>query len=277
MIYSGLRNTCGGIFFERPRLQAEPLTDTTASLAKQEISIRPIHDADEMKLCVDLQQRVWGYSPVDTVPDQIFIVAHKTGGHVLMAFDQHEPIGFALAFVAVRGGLTYLHSHMVAVVEEFQNRGVGRLLKLAQRQDALERSIDLIEWTFDPLQLKNAHFNIARLGAVVRRYVPNLYGQTSSPLHAGLPTDRLVAEWWLRSSRVVNLLQGSAPVISPHAVRISIPSAIRDICRNDPLAAKRIQSSVREQFSAHFASGLAAVAFEWNQEHGAYVLEPYED
>lgn len=277
MIYSELRNTCGGIFFERPRLQDEPLTDTTASLAKQEISIRPVHDADEMKLCVDLQQRVWGYSPVDTVPDQIFIVAHKTGGHVLMAFDQDEPIGFALAFVAVRGALTYLHSHMVAVVEEFQNRGVGRLLKLAQRQDALERSIDLIEWTFDPLQLKNAHFNIARLGAVVRRYMPNLYGQTSSPLHAGLPTDRLVAEWWLRSSRVVNLLQGSTPVISPHAIRVSIPSAIRDICHNDPPAAKGIQSSVREQFSAHFANGLAAVGFEWNREHGSYVLEPYED
>lgn len=253
------------------------MTDTTASLAQQEISIRPVHDADEMKLCVDLQQRVWGYSPIDTVPDQIFIVAHKTGGHVLMAFDQCEPIGFALAFVAVREGLTYLHSHMVAVVEEFQNRGVGRLLKLAQREDALERGIDLIEWTFDPLQLKNAHFNIARLGALVRRYISNLYGHTSSPLHAGLPTDRLVAEWWLRSSRVVNLLQGSPLVTLPHAQRVSIPSAIRDICRNDPRAAETIQSSVREQFSSHFANGFAAVAFEWNQRDGTYVLEPYED
>ena len=91
---------------------------------------------------------------------------------------------------------------MVGVLAEYRDRGVGRLLKLAQREDALARQINRIEWTFDPLQLKNASFNIARLGAIVRHYIPNLYGRTSSPLHAGLPTDRLVAEWWVRSSRV---------------------------------------------------------------------------
>ena len=251
--------------------------DTTASPAKQQIVIRNAHSADEMKVCVDVQQRVWGYSAIDTVPDQIFIVANKTGGHVLIAYERDEPIGFALAFAAIRDGLAYLHSHMVAVVEEFQNRGVGRLLKLAQREDAVASGIDLIEWTFDPLQLKNAHFNIARLGAIVRRYIPNLYGRTSSPLHAGLPTDRLVAEWWVRSQRVERIINGESPVISNAAERVTIPAAIRELCRDNPSAAETIQSDAREQFSRYFSRGLAAVAFEWKQDQGNYVLEPYED
>ena len=184
------------------------MSDGNTSAVKQGINIRMMEDAEEMSVCVELQQRIWGYDPIDTVPDQIFIVAKKTGGQVMTAYDLDTPVGFALAFAATREGRTYLHSHMVGVVEEYQNRGVGRLLKLAQREDALQRGIDLIEWTFDPLQLKNAHFNIQRLGAIVRHYIPNLYGRTSSPLHAGLPTDRLVAEWWVRSRRVEDVLAG---------------------------------------------------------------------
>src|SRR5271154_6563918 len=190
------------------------MSDVATSAATQGIRIRAVEDAHEMGACVELQQRVWGYSPLDTVPDQVFIVAKKTGGQVLTAYDGDTPVGFALAFAAMRNGLSYLHSHMVGVVEEYQNRGVGRLLKLAQREDALERGVDLIEWTFDPLQLKNAHFNIERLGAIVRHYIPNLYGRTSSPLHAGLPTDRLVAEWWVRSQRVEDVLAGKAQSVS---------------------------------------------------------------
>lgn len=230
-----------------------------------------------MSIGVELQQRIWGYAPIDTVPDQIFIVARKTGGQVMTAYDGDAPVGFALAFAAMRDGLTYLHSHMVGVVEEYQNRGVGRLLKLAQRDDALERGINLIEWTFDPLQLKNAHFNIERLGAIVRHYIPNLYGRTSSPLHAGLPTDRLVAEWWVRSRRVEDVLAGRSRAAGSACERIGIPTGIREICRDEPLAAEKIQSTVRERFLTAIASGHAAVGFEFNEEQGTYLLEPYED
>jgi predicted GNAT superfamily acetyltransferase len=255
------------------------MTDATTSPAKQDIRIRSLHSAEEMKVCVDLQQRVWGYVPIDVVPDQIFIVAAKTGGHVLVAYDQDDPIGFALAFAAVRNGHTYLHSHMVAVIEEFQNRGVGRMLKLAQREDALERGFDLIEWTFDPLQLKNARFNIDRLGAIIRHYIPNVYGLTSSRLHAGLPTDRLLAEWWVRSPRVESIVKDQAQRTAPNSRRasISIPASIRDICRDDPSAAQKIQSQIRDQFNTHFANGLAVLGFDLNREHGTYLLEPYED
>src|SRR5271155_3732095 len=235
------------------------MSEATTSPAKQAITVRWIHDVQEMNVCVELQQRIWGYAPLDTVPDQIFIVAKKTGGQVMLAYDADKPVGFALAFAAIREGLSYLHSHMVGVLEDYQNRGVGRLLKLAQREDALERGINLIEWTFDPLQLKNAHFNIERLGAIVRHYIPNLYGRTSSPLHAGLPTDRLVAEWWVRSQRVEDVLAGSPREASADSERISIPAAIRQICREEPLAAEKIQTKVREHFLAIIADGRAAV------------------
>jgi predicted GNAT superfamily acetyltransferase len=251
--------------------------EATTSAVKQGIRVRTIDDAGEMGVCVDLQQRIWGYAALDTVPDQIFIVARKTGGQVMTAYDGDMPVGFALAFAATRDGLTYLHSHMVGVLDEYQNRGVGRLLKLAQREDALERGINLIEWTFDPLQLKNAHFNIEKLGAIVRHYIPNLYGRTSSPLHAGLPTDRLVAEWWVRSQRVEDVLAGKPRPSTADAERIAIPADIRRICREEPQRAEQIQTNMRAQFLASFASGRAAVGFEFNDQLGTYLLEPYED
>ncbi len=253
------------------------MSEATTSAVKQEIQIRAMQEAQEMGVCVDLQQRIWGYAPLDTVPDQIFIVAKKTGGQVMTAYEGDTPVGFALAFAAMRDGLTYLHSHMVGVVEGYQNRGVGRLLKLAQREDALERGIKLIEWTFDPLQLKNAHFNIERLGAIVRHYIPNLYGRTTSPLHAGLPTDRLVAEWWVRSQRVEDVLAGRPRSAGSDCQQIAIPADIRRICRDEPLVAEKIQTNVREQFVANIAEGRAAVGFEFNKEQGTYLLERYED
>ena len=253
------------------------MRDVTTAAVKQDTRIKMIEDAQEMSVCVELQQRIWGYAPIDTVPDQIFIVAKKTGGQVMTAYDGDTPVGFAVAFAAMREGLTYLHSHMVGVVEEYQNRGVGRLLKLAQREDALERGIDLIEWTFDPLQLKNAHFNIERLGAIVRHYIPNLYGRTSSPLHAGLPTDRLVGEWWVHSKRVEDVLAGEQRAMGSDCERIAIPADIRQICRDEPLTAEKIQTNVREQFLTNIADGRAAVGFEFNKGHGTYLLERYED
>jgi predicted GNAT superfamily acetyltransferase len=253
------------------------MIDTTASTRVLPIQIRAPQDAQEMRLGVDLQTQIWGYAEIDTVPDQMFIVARESGGQVLFAFDQDKPIGFALAFAAIDEGTIYLHSHMVGVVPGYQNRGIGRLLKLAQRDDAIARGINLIEWTFDPLQLRNAHFNLVRLGAVVRRYIPNLYGRTSSPLHAGLPTDRLVAEWWIQSTRVADIVSGKSVTGASNGVRVSLPSKIREICVADVQEAERIQKRVREEFQRRLAEGRSAVGFELDEKQSSYILEPYED
>src|ERR1700739_3046320 len=209
------------------------MSEGMASVKGPGIMIRPLREVGEMSIGVDLQRRVWGYTEIDTVPDQIFIVTRESGGQVLGAFHEDKAIGFALAFAGVHGGRIHLHSHMVAVLPEYQDRGVGRMLKLAQRDDAISRGIDLIEWTFDPLQLKNAYFNLMRLGAVVRRYIPNFYGRTSSPLHGGLPTDRLLAEGRSWSPRGAGLLTRRTVTAASNGVRVSLPSTIREICVAD--------------------------------------------
>jgi len=179
-----------------------------------------------------------------------------------------------LAVAGVRCGKPFLHSHMTAVVPEFRDRGVGRRLKLFQRQDALRRGIDLVEWTFDPLEFRNAHFNFVRLGAVARRYIPNCYGITASPLHAGLPTDRLVAEWWINSVRVKSILADDLKAPAASAGRIPLPANIHEVRANDRGAALLIQSKAREQFTKLFAEGYVATAVESSDVTLDYVLEP---
>jgi predicted GNAT superfamily acetyltransferase len=248
-----------------------------ASSERQQIEVCPLRNVREMKICVALQKCIWGCSDLEVVPEEIFVVAAKAGGQVLAAFKAEVAVGFAVAFVALSGSEVYLHSHMVCVLPEYQGRGVGRLLKLAQRDDAMTKGIDLIEWTFDPLQLKNAHFNIARLGAIVRNYLPDLYGRTSSPLHAGLPTDRLLAEWHLSSDRVKDRLNGRPYVPGSECERIGIPAAIREMCSTQIQEVQGIQSQIRLRFERLFSEGFAVVDFELNRDQGIYGLEPCED
>ncbi|MBV9625872.1 MAG: GNAT family N-acetyltransferase [Acidobacteria bacterium] len=243
---------------------------------ESQITIRHLSGAEEINECVALESEIWHFSDADLVPGQIFVVAERTGGQVIGAFDRSRPVGFVLAFAAIRDRRFYLHSHMAAVLPAYQNRGIGRRLKLAQRDDALARSIDLIEWSFDPLQLKNAHFNIVRLGATVREYVPNLYGRTSSPLHSGIATDRLVAQWWIRHPRVAAILAGKPPKPAQSAQPISVPLNIRELVEGDPEAAKKAQSEIRMQFQQFFSRSLEVSGFDMDEREGRYLLEPYK-
>lgn len=237
-----------------------------------EIEIRLCHSLAEYDKCVRLERSTWGEDI--TVPAAIFVVAHHSGGQVLGAFDDGKIIGFTLALAGLRGPLRFLHSHMTAVVPDYQNRGVGRRLKLFQRQDALKRGIPLVEWTFDPLELKNAHFNLARLGAVVRRYIPDCYGVTKSPVHAGLPTDRLVAEWWLDSERVRGILADNPAPARGQLERITISSSVSEMKMNDRVAGLRIQSAMRAQFEQWFSKGYVASGIENRGDTTDYLLEP---
>jgi len=235
-----------------------------------EIQVRPLHSLAEFDECVRLQQLTWGRDIV--VPSAIFVVGEHTGGLSHGAFEGSRMIGFAMALAGHRDGEGFLHSHMAAVLPEYQNHGIGRRLKLAQREDALDRGIRLIEWTFDPLELKNAYFNFNRLGIIARRYLPNCYGITDSPLHAGLPTDRLVAEWWLDSPRVRAVL-GKTPESVRAATRIALPADIGALKVSDPMAALNVQTALREQFQAQFAQGLAATSVEKSGQTVNYILE----
>ena len=237
------------------------------------ITVRPCAGLEEFETCVALQQTVWGNDI--TVPSPIFVVALETGGQVLGAFDSEgRMVGFTLALAGFHDGKPFLHSHMAAVLPELQNQKIGRMLKLAQREEALSRGIRWIEWTFDPLELRNAHFNIVRLGAVMERFIPNCYGVTGSPLHAGLPTDRLVADWRLDSERVRQILAGNAVGASPGAVRISFPSDIGEWKTTDRAHAIEVQSEVREQFLRWFGQRYVVTGLERAGAVTNYVLDP---
>ena len=239
------------------------------------ISLWHCHSLDEFEQCVGVQKSVWGFADADLIPLRFFVVAAKIEGQVIGAFDATGKMaGFCLAVPALHGAAVYLHSHMLAVLPAFRRSGLGRRLKLEQRRDALERGIRLIEWTFDPLEWRNASFNLNRLGAIARRYVPNQYGTSSSPLHRDLPTDRLVAEWWLDSPRVENLARGSA--VAPPVVqqKVAVPLDVLEGSKQKGLSVAAVQARLRDEFQQAFANGLAAVGFEGQQETGSYLLGP---
>jgi len=239
--------------------------DLAVSNAAETIEVRKILSIPEMEACVQLQQSVWQFRDLDIIPRRMFAVANAVGGQVMGAWIGDNLIGYALAIPGLRDGRPYLHSHMLAVAQEYRNRGVGKMLKLAQRDDALARGIELIEWTFDPLQVKNAFFNIEKLGAIVRRYTPDFYGASTSPLHGNLPTDRLHAEWWLRASRVRALIAGEdLPkyfINETIAVTYS-PAASGDALHPLPMLALESLMKLRGEFATAFSAGLTVLRFQ---------------
>ncbi len=244
-----------------------------------EIAVRSCSGLSEFATCIEIERAVWGSADVDVVPLPLFVVAAETGGQVVGAFAGDRMIGFTLAIAGVRGRKPFLHSHMTAVLRPFRNQGAGRRLKFFQREEALARGIDLIEWTFDPLEIRNAHFNF-RLGAIARRFIPNMYGITTSPLHGRLPTDRLVAEWHLRSARVRRALAGKRPGASPRSkkfVRIRVPADFAKTRNTNPEEAARLQAEVRLEFEHWLTSGYAATGVNRTEDAAEYLLEPWAD
>jgi predicted GNAT superfamily acetyltransferase len=181
-------------------------------MPEADIVVRLAQSPADYEGCVELQRQVWGLSDLEIASTLQLIASTLAGGTVQVAATaEGRLVGFAYAFPALRGGHPHLHSDMLAVLPEFQKRGVGVRLKLAQREEALARGVDLITWTFDPLQARNAQLNLRRLGARATEFLENVYGVTSSTLHHGLPTDRLFVRWDLRSPRVEERLMGGEP------------------------------------------------------------------
>jgi predicted GNAT superfamily acetyltransferase len=248
------------------------LDTSNESFSPDNIEIHHCDTLAQYEQCVALVKALWCES--FALPPAIFVVAHHTGGQILGAYAGDELIGFTIALVGQRNGAPFLHSHMTGVLPAYQNHGVGRRLKLFQRQDALKRGIKLVEWTFDPLELRNAHFNLVRLGAVVRRFIPNCYGLTDSPLDFGMPTDRLVAEWWLDSDRVKHILADDPQPLTVPARAVAIPTNIADTRVRERLAAIEIQREIRGEFQKLFHGGFVATGLERRFVTTDYILEP---
>jgi predicted GNAT superfamily acetyltransferase len=246
----------------------------------EKYEIRECSNLDELRACVSLQKQVWEFSDAELVPLRMLVVAQKIGGQVIGAFFEGELAAFALAIPGIRHGHSYLHSQMLAVGKKHRDVGLGRRIKWLQRESALPRGIELIEWTFDPLEIKNAYLNIEKLGAIARRYSVNQYGITSSPLQGGMPTDRLIAEWWLRSKRVRNLHATGTLAAYETKKAILVPAEIYQWKAHPATRdrARAVQDTNRAVFLEAFKHRLSVLGFKRDADgNGTFLLSSWDE
>lgn len=245
-----------------------------------DLIIRECVTIEEFDVCVRLQREAFGLPDLEISPRRHLIVARAAGGWVLGAFIENELVGFVLNQVALRNGDEIIgYSHMMAVSKSHQNHGIGAKLKWAQRARALSEGRAFIKWTWDPLQARNAHFNINRLGVVVRAYAANFYGTDYSTLpdakesFHGIDSDRLFAEWELRTPRVEAVADGrSDETYGAPVAKIRIPPNWNAIIRDDPHAARGEQLRVRDEFQKAFAGHLICAGFVRDEKEPHYLL-----
>jgi predicted GNAT superfamily acetyltransferase len=238
--------------------------------------IRQCTTFEDYAACIELQRTVWGFDDLDITPLRSFVIARRGGGFTLGAFDQNEQLqGFAHALPAFDDAWRpYFYSQMLAVLPDARNEGIGARLKLAQREHAISRSIPLIAWTFDPLQSRNAYLNLVKLGGVVRTYMANYYGNSStSALHRGLDTDRLFVEWWVRSPDVTRALAGERRNEAPAAI-VEVPRDIEAIKAASLDDARGWQIRIRTGFETLLSQGLFCAGFIAGREghHSQYLF-----
>jgi predicted GNAT superfamily acetyltransferase len=227
--------------------------------------IRPITEIRELHDCVALQREAWGLADIEVIPVRMLITQNRVGGLVLGAFENEQLIGFLNAMPGIREGIPYWYSQMLAVKKDRRDRGIGAALKVEQRIQALSRGIQLIEWTFDPLEAKNAYINIVKLGVIARRYYVNLYGATESVTQQGLESDRLIAEWWLDKPRFH---------VEGDVRRVYIPADIQALKQQSTMSAHDVQLRVREQFLKNFQDDYMVAGFERKDEWSEYLFIP---
>ncbi|HVF67158.1 MAG TPA: GNAT family N-acetyltransferase [Pyrinomonadaceae bacterium] len=244
------------------------------------VEIRECVTVEEFDACVVLQREGFGLPDLELSPRRHLIVARSAGGYTLGAFDGARLVGFVLTQVAVRGGSEVIgYSHMMAVARDQQNRGVGARLKWAQRERALREGRRFILWTWDPVQSRNAHFNLNRLGVVARRYAENYYGTDYSTVtgkfgeRLGLDSDRLVAEWELDSPRVEAFARGERPEeLGEPEASVEIPPDWGSLVREDAARAREELLRVRNEFEAALARGLHCAAFRREGARPRYLF-----
>ena len=270
------------------------------------VEIRGLGTFSEYQACTQLQLDVWGFAEIEVVPAGHLVAMDHYGGVCLGAFDGDKMIGFVCGFTGWEHGRSYHHSHMLAVLPDYRGQRFGEKLKWAQREQVLEQGIELVNWTFDPLQAPNANLNLNRLGSIVRKYKVNLYGVSDSPLHGGVPTDRFEAEWHLKSQRVVTALGGERDdwpgweklpranrtsvtddgllrcdeldlEMDVEALLVEFPKTITDLMAQDRKLALDWRFQTRKLFQEYFEKGYCVEALHRTESSAFYRLNREQD
>ena len=253
-------------------------TETAVETGRANVNIREVSSIEEYDACINLQREVFGLPDLEISPRRHLIVSHRAGGWTLGAFVGGRLIGFVHHLAAVKGDDIFGYSHMMAVAAEYQNKGVGAQLKWAQRARALAEGRDFIKWTFEPMRARNAHFNLNRLGVVVREYAANFYGTDYSTNPAekgsvsGMDSDRLFASWELNSPRVEALAAQLEYPLPTAEHSIEIPEDFSALVKRNPESAKHEALRVRDEFLQALSDGLVCRAFERDSERSRYLF-----
>ena len=270
------------------------------------VSIHSVTTIEECRAIEQLQIQIWGCTDLEVAPDHLLLTIAKEGGLVfLAATEDGQAIGFAYGFLGLADdGHLKLASHQVGVLPAYQDTGLGYQLKLVQREAALARQLDLITWTFDPLQGRNARFNLHKLGAVCHTYLRELYGEMRDELNRGLPTDRFKVDWWIASTHVAARLSDRSrqhpldpskyPVLNPAKILdngwpapphtfdlpgddeyclVEIPPDIQALKDRAPDLARRWRLQIRQLFETAFAGGYTAIDLLRQGERNYYLLQ----
>jgi len=242
------------------------------------VEIREVSTIAEYDTCIKLQREVFGLPDLEISPRRHLIVSNRAGGWTLGAFVDGKIIGFVHHLAAVEGDYIFGYSHMMAVAAEFQNQGVGAQLKWAQRARALKEGRDYIKWTFEPMRGRNAHFNLNRLGVVIREYGVNFYGTDYSTNPAekgsvsGLDSDRLFASWDLSAPRVEAFSRRQEFPLNDAERTVEIPADFSSLLKTNPEAAKREVLRVRNEFVQTLSEGFVCRAFDRNSDRPRYLF-----
>ena len=258
-----------------------------------EVILRALDGIEECRAAVRFQETIWGEGFSERVPASLLHVLPRVGSVAIAAWQGDRMVGFVFGVTGVERGRVVHWSDILGVAKEVRDRGIGRRLKEAQRAAAIEAGAEVMYWTFDPLEARNAWFNLHRLGVRVREYRVDMYGEPNSPLHTGIGTARLIARWSLAgtaaeavdaasSSTGLSLdLTGPLPTPDPgigpesgRPYRVEIPADIQAIKHADPALAARWRSAVRDVMTSAFAAGLEIRGAERVPRGLAYLLHP---
>ncbi|MBA2621418.1 MAG: hypothetical protein H0U87_09480 [Acidobacteria bacterium] len=249
-------------------------------MTKEEIKIREVSSVEDLGECVRLQREVFALPDLEISPVRHLIVTKAAGGFTLGAFTaENKLVGFVLSVPAFRGAERAFYSHMTAVDADFQNMHIGARLKWAQRERALSENVSFIKWTFQPVQARNAFFNLERLGVEIKSYAANFYGTDYSTAvgararKLGIDSDRLFAEWNLMGEKVVALSKGEKFTEAGETVKeIEIPNDWNALVEKTPQKAIAEQTRIKQEFQTAFAQNLVCRRFERNKENPKYLL-----
>jgi predicted GNAT superfamily acetyltransferase len=259
----------------------------SGSLDLPAVEIRLVRTQDEFAACEAMSRQIWGAAQRNVVPRELLVTMQHNGGLVHGAFlPGGRLVGFCFAFLGRRDGQLRLCSHQLGVLREFRGVGIGIALKQAQRYDALRLGYELVTWTFDPLEARNAYINLHRLGCIARLYDRDHYGAMEDELNRGLPSDRLEAEWWLKGTkppmaadpRVLLRVGSTGEPVREHLdlsvqapALIAVPPDFQHVKATSVELAMRWRMETRAAFEAALAAGLMAIDF---RRDGTYVMAP---